>query len=83
MKCNHDCFHCKYPDCVSSDHIITPWESAVMKGAHGGWNFENRVALAARMMHFGNDSSEIILGLNVTSETFQKIRRAAKRLQPV
>lgn len=80
MICDHDCFHCKFSDCVVPGNIITPEESKIMKGAHGGWDFENRVALAARMMKLGKDSSAIILGLGITPETFQKVKRKAARV---
>ena len=37
MKCNHDCFNCKLPECTAPENVITPWESEMLKGASGKW----------------------------------------------
>lgn len=34
MKCNFDCFNCKFPDCkCKSNAPPTPWEKAAMRYA--------------------------------------------------
>lgn len=52
-----------------------------MKGAHGKWEFENAVALYVRMKNAGMSMDEIRLGLSSESARFDKIQKAANRLQ--
>lgn len=79
-KCDHNCFHCPYPDCICSARIITPWESDVMHGAHGGWELENNAMLYGRMKRAGMDAHQIVLGLRIPSSGLGAVKRKAARI---
>ena len=81
MICDHDCFHCKFADCVLPGNVITREESEIMKGAHGGWDFENKAALFIHMRENGMNISQIVLGLDITDGSLQKVKRKAARLR--
>ena len=83
MKCNHDCFHCKYPDCVCGyDRIST--EIKDINNALFGWDFEIRKKRVTELLRRGYSEVWIKAAMNLTNGEFQAcIKNAAKRLQSV
>jgi hypothetical protein len=79
VKCNHDCFHCKYPDCTLPGEIITKWENDVMKGAHGRWDFENKLQRYLKMKSAGWSQIRIKMALDTSNYMIHKIKKTAIR----
>lgn len=45
--CNHDCFHCRFPDCISNA-AATKEESEAIANAIGGYATENHTGKKER-----------------------------------
>lgn len=87
MICNHDCFHCRFHDCMApSNDSMTPWESAVLHGAMGKWERDMIDRQVSRMISAGYGWAEISRTLDISASDINnatiRIKRAAKRLQP-
>lgn len=73
--CDHDCFHCKFPDCCSSDPL-TPWESKVMRGAHHDWELEIKMHHFEVLLSRGLAVQDISVFLGLAQGEAQTIQRA-------
>lgn len=83
MQCNHDCFNCKYSDCVSKNNDkTTPWERDVLKGALGGWERQSTDKYVKFMLNSGIPANIIGAILHKTKgemeDSIKRIKRAAK-----
>ena len=82
MKCNHNCFHCEYPDCVCWYDRISP-EVRDINNALFGWDFEIRKKRVNELLKHGYSEVWIKAAMNLTNGEFQAcIKSAAKRLAP-
>lgn len=82
MKCNHDCFHCKYPDCVCGYDHIAP-EIKDINDALFGWDFEIRKKRVIDLLNRGYSVTWIKAAMDLTNGEFSAcLKSAANRLQP-
>lgn len=67
FHCDHDCFHCGYPDCQAHDPM-TREESKILTGVHGGWEKEIRRKFVKELLSRGFLGREIatLLGISMT-----------------
>ena len=76
--CNYDCFHCPYPDCIAKPNVLTDWERAILKGAHGWWRSEAIVDAVARMEKAGINQSTAYQRLGINHKDFCTARSRYK-----
>lgn len=77
IDCNHDCFNCKFPDCVNSGPA-RPNEVSILKGVHGGWEKEAQIKIMNYMLSNGCDSKEIAAALHMTKSEYYSLFRSAQ-----
>ena len=87
-RCNHDCFHCPFHDCIAPpSDPMTKWERMVLKGSMGRkWERDMCDRLVLRMKRAGYKWPEISQALNISMlavrDSVNRINKAAKRQQP-
>lgn len=55
MKCNFDCFHCQFPDCVCNKSAPpTPWERAALQNVKMGYKTRTKKPGKERVHYAAN-----------------------------
>ena len=85
MKCNHDCFNCKLPECTAPENVITPWESEMLKGASGKWERDMIDKNVSYMLSHGYKGDEICGMLGLSQQAYNishaRIKKTALLLE--
>ena len=78
-RCDFDCFHCKYKDCICNDRP-TREETEIMHGAHNDWRLENWARIYIRLAKTGLDDKDIYERIGVHYKYMCKVKAKAASL---